>query len=91
MIITLFIKLKKNAYKKYVEECWGAWVEKDQQKYFENFINQVRENAYIIQYDNKYIGFYNGKNINQIIFLSLLRQKLLKQTERYTDERNRAS
>lgn len=39
----------------------GAWIEEDQQKYFENFINQVRENAYVIQYDNKDIGFYNGE------------------------------
>ena len=54
-------QVKKNAYKKYVEECWGAWIEEDQQKYFENFINQVRENAYVIQYDNKDIGFYNGE------------------------------
>lgn len=34
--------LKKNAYKKYVEECWGAWIEEDQQKYFENFINEYQ-------------------------------------------------
>ncbi len=39
-------EVKKNAYKKYVEECWGSWIEEDQQKYFENFINQVKENAY---------------------------------------------
>lgn len=39
----------------------GEWVENDQQKYFENFINQVRKNAYIILYDNKDIGFYNGE------------------------------
>lgn len=56
-------QVKKTAYKKYVEECWGAWVEEDQQKYFENFIDQVRENAYIIQYDNKHIGFYNGERL----------------------------
>lgn len=54
-------KVKKSAYKKYVEECWGPWIEENQQKYFENFINQVKENAYIIQYDNKDIGFYNGE------------------------------
>lgn len=54
-------QVKKNAYKKYVEECWVDWVENDQQKYFENFINQVGENAYIILYDNKDIGFYNGE------------------------------
>lgn len=54
-------EVKKNAYKKYVEQCWGSWIEEDQQRYFENFINQVKENAYIIQYDNQDIGFYNGE------------------------------
>lgn len=54
-------EVKKNAYKKYVEECWDAWVEEQQKKYFDNFINQVKENLYIIQYDNKNIGFYNGE------------------------------
>lgn len=53
--------VKKNAYKKYVEECWGSWVEEDQIKYFENFINNVKENAYIIKLGNKDIGFYNDK------------------------------
>lgn len=56
-------EVKKNAYKKYVEECWVKWDEEIQQKYFENFINQVKENAYIIQYDNKDIGFYNGESL----------------------------
>lgn len=56
-------EVKKNAYKKYVEECWGEWKEEIQQKYFENFINQVKENAYIIQYKNKAIGFYNGEKL----------------------------
>ena len=32
-------KVKKNAYKKYVEECWGTWNEEDQKEYFKNFIN----------------------------------------------------
>ena len=27
-------EVKKNAYKKYVEDCWGAWVEEDQRKYW---------------------------------------------------------
>ncbi len=54
-------EVKKNAYKKYVEECWGEWEEETQQKYFKNFINQVKDNAYIIQYDNNDIGFYNGE------------------------------
>lgn len=56
-------EVKKNAYRKYVEECWGEWEEETQQKYFENFISQVKENAYIIQFDNKDIGFYNGKSL----------------------------
>lgn len=56
-------EVKRNAYKKYVEECWGEWDEETQQKYFENFINQVKDNAYIIQYDNKDIGFYNGESL----------------------------
>ena len=54
-------EVKKNAYKNYVEECWGAWIEEDQQKYFQNFINKVKDNTYIIQYDIKDIGFYNGE------------------------------
>ncbi len=58
---TFVYEIKKNAYKKYVEQCWGVYVEEEQQEYFKNFINQVKENAYIIQYDNKNIGFYNGK------------------------------
>lgn len=56
-------EVKRNAYKKYVEECWGEWDEETQQKYFENFINQVKDNAYIIQCDNKDIGFYNGESL----------------------------
>lgn len=54
---------KKDAYKKYVEECWGSWVEEDQRKYFENFINQVKEDAWIIQLDGVDIGFYNGMEL----------------------------
>ena len=54
-------EVKKNAYKKYVEECWGSWIEEDQRKYFENFINAVKNNAYIIMDGNTKIGFYNGE------------------------------
>lgn len=54
-------EVKKNAYKKYVEECWGSWIEEDQRNYFKNFIEQVKENAYIIQLNGKDIGFYNGE------------------------------
>lgn len=51
---------KKNAYKKYVEECFGIWNEEDQRKYYENFINQVKDDTYIIELNGKKIGFYNG-------------------------------
>lgn len=54
-------EVKKDAYKKYVEECWGAWIEEDQRKYFENFINNVRDNAFIIMSGDTKIGFYNGE------------------------------
>ena len=54
-------EVKKNAYKKYVEECWGSWIEENQRKYFENFINAVKNNAYIIMDGNTKIGFYNGE------------------------------
>ena len=54
-------EVKKNAYKKYVEQCWGEWNEQDQQKYFDHFINQVKDNAFIIQCANQDIGFYNGE------------------------------
>ncbi len=54
-------EVKKNAYKKYVEECWGSWIEEEQRKYFENFITTVKDNAYIIVDGNKKIGFYNGE------------------------------
>lgn len=54
-------EVKKSVYQKYVEECWGLWIEENQQKYFEKFISQAKGGAYIIQYANKDIGFYNGE------------------------------
>lgn len=53
--------VKKNAYIKYVEECWGPWNEEFQQDLFKKFIDKVKDNTYIIYYDNKKIGFYNGE------------------------------
>ena len=55
---------KKTAYKKYVEECWGVWNEADQRNYFENFINQVHRDLWIIQLDGVDIGFYNGMQLD---------------------------
>jgi dipeptidase E len=54
-------EVKKNAYKKYVKDCWGTWIEEDQRTYFEKFINMVKNNAYIILNGNTKIGFYNGE------------------------------
>lgn len=51
---------KKDAYLKYVEHYWGSWNEEEQRKFFENFINQVKDDIYIIQLNGKDIGFYNG-------------------------------
>lgn len=56
-------EVKKEAYKKYVEENFGEWNEEIQKEYFDKFINDVKENAYIIEYDNKDVGFYNGEVI----------------------------
>ena len=57
-------EVKKNAYKCYVEECWGTWDDINQLTYFDKFINTVKDNAYIIMDGNKKIGFYNGENLD---------------------------
>ena len=54
-------EVKKIVYKKYVEQCWGTWNEEEQKKYFDIFINKVRDNAFIILKGNIKIGFYNGQ------------------------------
>lgn len=55
---------KKNAYKSYVEACWGTWDEESQREYYENFINTVASDAWIIQLNGKDIGFYNGVTLD---------------------------
>lgn len=57
-------EVKKEAYKKYVEKNWGTWNEKEQRKYFDNFIATVKNNAFIIMYEKTKIGFYNGEIIS---------------------------
>lgn len=54
-------EVKKNAYKNYVIQYYGEWNEGEQIKYFNSFIALVKENAYIIIYEDKKIGFYNGQ------------------------------
>lgn len=53
--------VKKNAYKKYVEECWGSWNEKEQRNHFEQFIKSVKYTTFIIMNNDEKIGFYNGE------------------------------
>lgn len=53
-------KVKKDAYKKYVEKYWGTWIEEDQRKYYESFIETAKDDVWIIQLNGKDIGFYNG-------------------------------
>lgn len=54
---------KKDAYKKYVEECWGVWDENKQKQMFKKFINMVKNDTFIIQIDEKNAGFYNGETL----------------------------
>lgn len=56
-------QVKKNAYKKYVEEIWGTWDEEVQRELYEKFINHVQDDAWIIQLNGKDIGFYNGETL----------------------------
>ena len=53
-------QVKKDAYKKYVEQCFGSWDEEQQRAYFRKFIETYKEGAFIISFDGKEIGFYNG-------------------------------
>ena len=51
---------KKDAYKTYVEVCWGPWNDAEQRRYFDSFINSVCDDTWIIQLNGVNIGFYNG-------------------------------
>ena len=53
-------QVKKDAYKKHVELCFGSWDEEQQKEYFRKFIETYKEGAFIISFDGKEIGFYNG-------------------------------
>ena len=54
-------EVKKNAYKKYVEECWGNWDDSVQREYFKKFMNFYKDSSYIIEFDGKDVGFYNDE------------------------------
>ena len=53
-------QVKKDAYKKYVEIYFGSWDENQQKEYFKKFIETYQEEAFIITWEGKDIGFYNG-------------------------------
>ena len=57
-------EVKKNAYKKYVEQCWGNWNDAEQRDRFKVFINKSSDRIYIIMINNKRIGFYQGQIVN---------------------------
>lgn len=56
-------QVKKEAYKKYVEECFGTWNEETQRKLFDSFIDNVKDDTWIIQLNGVDIGFYNGETL----------------------------
>lgn len=56
---------KKQAYKKYVEECFGPWDENTQRELFTKFIETVKDNTWLIKCEDEIIGFYNGNNIDK--------------------------
>lgn len=57
-------EVKKNAYKKYVEECWGKWDEEAQREYFKKFIEVYGNSAYIIRVNEQDVGFYNDEELD---------------------------
>lgn len=58
-------EVKKNAYKKHVEQCWGKWNEKDQKNRFKESMEKAIDKTYIIMGDNERIGFYQGQVVNE--------------------------
>jgi GNAT superfamily N-acetyltransferase len=54
-------RMKKNAFKRYVVECWGSWDAPEQREHFRQFVERYSGHIYIIQVDNKDVGFYVGK------------------------------
>lgn len=58
-------KVKKDAYKKYVEHYWGKWNDIDQRNRFKEAIEKTFDRTYIIMVNNKRIGFYQGHLVNE--------------------------
>lgn len=62
--INFIYALKKECYKKYVEE----WNEEIQKKLFERYIKENGKHIKIITLKGEKIGFFDGKNIDNDIF-----------------------
>jgi len=58
-------EVKKNAYKKYVEQCWGKWNDIDQKNRFKETMEKTFDRTYIIVFNNERIGFYQGQVVNE--------------------------
>ena len=57
-------EVKKNAYKEYVEQCWGKWDDIDQKNRFKESMEKTFDRTYIIMFNNERIGFYQGQLVN---------------------------
>lgn len=53
-------EIKKEAYKKYVEQCWGIWNDDDQRTRFKESIDKAKSITSIIVFNDKKVGFYQG-------------------------------
>ena len=58
-------EVKKNAYKKYVEQCWGKWDDIDQKNRFKESMEKTFDRTYIIMFNDEKIGFYQGQVVNE--------------------------
>jgi len=54
-------RVKKEAYRKYVEMYFGGWDEDRQREFFAAFMETYRGGARIIVSDGNDVGFYNGE------------------------------
>ena len=56
-------EIKKICYRKFVDEYYGGWDENKQIKMFAELMGQDAEHSYIIEVDNKRVGFFSeGEN-----------------------------
>lgn len=58
-------EVKKNAYKKYVEQCWEKWDDIDQKNRFKESMEKTFDRTYIIIFNNERIGLYQGQLVNE--------------------------